>query len=116
MLLIVSNETDCCSARVSLSDNAILNMNTVESQLSNLWLSIVPFYPPYVIRTLFFTFINIHFPFVLSVVNSEWYKLYSPSCLCILTLIVCVMYILFLLFSYMLCYVMFLMMEDRIKQ
>jgi hypothetical protein len=43
MLLIVSNETDCCSARVSLSDNAILNMNTVESQLSNLWLSNVPF-------------------------------------------------------------------------
>lgn len=32
---------DCCGERVSLSDLLILNMNTVESQLSNLWFSSV---------------------------------------------------------------------------
>lgn len=53
MLLIVSHETDCRDARVSLSDYLILNTNTVETQPSNLRLSNVSFYPTcYVIRTL----------------------------------------------------------------
>jgi hypothetical protein len=48
---------DCCGERLSLSDHIILNENTVESQLSNLWLSSVPFYAAYhVIRTLFYIY------------------------------------------------------------
>jgi hypothetical protein len=50
----VSRETDQCGARVSLPDHLVLNVNIVESQLSNLWLSEFPFYPTCrVIRTLY---------------------------------------------------------------
>lgn len=40
-----------------------------------------------------FTFISVHFTFVLSSVNSEWYKLYSPSCLCILSILIACVYV-----------------------
>jgi hypothetical protein len=48
---------DCCGESLSLSDHIILNKNTVESQLSHLWLYSVPFYAAYhVIRTLFYIY------------------------------------------------------------
>ena len=76
MLLIVSHETDCCGARVSLSDYLILNTNTVETQLSNLRLSNVPFYPTcYVIRTLLHlsTFILQHLFYQKSIQNGIYF-------------------------------------------